>query len=33
MRVEILIRDIRREKNITLDTLAKLTGMSKRSFK
>lgn len=29
MRVEILIREIRKEKNITLDTLAKLTGMSK----
>lgn len=29
MRVEILIRQIRQEKNMTLDTLAKLTGMSK----
>ena len=29
MKVEILLRDIRTEKNITLDELAKKTGMSK----
>ena len=29
MRVEILVREIRREKHITLDALAKVTGMSK----
>lgn len=29
MRVEILLREIREERNMTLDTLAKLTGMSK----
>lgn len=29
MRVEILIREIRKERKITLDTLSKLTGMSK----
>lgn len=29
MRVEILLRDIRKEKNITLDELSKKTGMSK----
>ena len=29
MRVEILLREIRKEKNITLDELSKMTGMSK----
>ena len=29
MRVEILLREIREERKMTLDTLAKLTGMSK----
>lgn len=29
MRIEILIREIRKEKNVSLDKLAKLTGMSK----
>ena len=29
MRVEILLREIRKEKNITLDELARKTGMSK----
>lgn len=29
MRVEILLREIREERKITLDTLAKITGMSK----
>lgn len=29
MRVEILVRKIRKEKGYTLDELAKLTGMSK----
>ena len=29
MRVEILLREIRKERKMTLDTLAKLTGMSK----
>lgn len=29
MRVEILIREIREERKITLDKLSKLTGMSK----
>jgi len=29
MRVEILLREIRKQKNITLDELSKLTGMSK----
>jgi transcriptional regulator with XRE-family HTH domain len=29
MRVEILLREIRKERKITLDTLAKITGMSK----
>ena len=29
MRVEILIREIRKERKMTLDTLSKLTGMSK----
>ena len=29
MRVEILLKEIRKEKNITLDELSKMTGMSK----
>lgn len=29
MRVEILLREIRKERKITLDKLSKLTGMSK----
>lgn len=29
MRVEILLREIRKEKNISLDELSKMTGMSK----
>lgn len=29
MRVEILLREIRKERKITLDQLSKLTGMSK----
>jgi len=29
MRVEILLREIRKERKMTLDTLSKLTGMSK----
>ena len=29
MRVEILLREIRKERKMTLDQLAKLTGMSK----
>jgi len=32
MRVEILIRQKREEKQYTIDKLAKLAGMSKRSF-